>query len=67
MQEEALEFQQATNSQEGIEELADIVELVHAALKVYGVSYEEMEEVRQQKKGQRGGFEKGIYLVEVED
>lgn len=47
MQEEALEFQEAATEKDAIEELADILELVHAALQVYGVSYEELETVRQ--------------------
>lgn len=67
MQEEVLEFQQAANEQEAIEELADILELVHASLNVYGVSYEELEAVRQRKKEKRGGFAEGVYLMEVED
>lgn len=67
MQEEVLEFQQAANEKDAIEELADILELVHSALDVYGVSYEELEAVRQQKKDKRGGFAEGVYLIEVED
>lgn len=67
MQEEALEFQQANDQQEAIEELADILELVHASLEVYGVTYEQLEHVRVQKKEKRGGFSEGIYLIEVQD
>lgn len=67
MQEEALEFQEATSPKEAVEELADIVELVHAALHVYGVSFHQLEQVRVQKKEKRGGFSEGIYLIEVED
>lgn len=67
MQEEALEFQEATSSKEAVEELADIVELVHAALHVYGVTFDELEQVRVQKKEKRGGFSEGIFLIEVED
>lgn len=67
MQEEALEFQEATSSKEAVEELADIVELVHAALHVYGVSFDQLEQVRVQKKEKRGGFSEGIFLIEVED
>lgn len=67
MQEEALEFQEANATTDAVEELADILELVHAALHIYGVSYEQLEQVRVQKKEQRGGFSEGIYLIEVED
>ena len=67
MQEEAQEFHEATTEQDGIEELADILELVYAAIQVYGVSYDNLEAVRQQKKDKRGGFAEGIYLLEVGD
>lgn len=67
MQEEALEFQEAASPKDAVEELADILELVHAALHVYGVTYEQLEQVRVQKKEKRGGFSEGIYLIEVED
>ncbi|KOS68959.1 phosphoribosyl-ATP pyrophosphohydrolase [Lysinibacillus contaminans] len=67
MQEEMLEFQQAANEMDAIEELADILELMHAALEVYGFSYEELEAVRHHKKDKRGGFAEGVYLIEVED
>lgn len=41
--------------------------LVHTALNVMGVTYEELDLIRKQKKDKRGGFEKGIYLIDVED
>ncbi|MGN4125577.1 nucleoside triphosphate pyrophosphohydrolase [Lysinibacillus sphaericus] len=40
MQEEALGFQEASSKKEAVGELADILELVHTALAIYGVSYE---------------------------
>ncbi len=67
MQEEAIEFKESASQKEAIEELADILELVHAAIHMYGVSYEQLEQIRTQKKRQRGGFSKGIYLVEVKE
>lgn len=67
MTEEAKEFQDAESVQDSIEELADILELVHTALSVMDVTYEELESIRKQKKSKRGGFEKGIYLIDVED
>lgn len=67
MQEEALEFLEAASPKEAIEELTDILELVHIALQMYDVSYEQLEQIRTQKKKQRGGFSKGIYLIEVKE
>ncbi|MGE7623919.1 hypothetical protein ACQKMD_12930 [Viridibacillus sp. NPDC096237] len=67
MQEEALEFKEAAVQKDAVEELADILELVHTALAVYEISYEELEQIRLEKKETRGGFSRGIYLLEVED
>lgn len=67
MQEEALEFLEAASPKEAVEELADILELVHTAIQMYDVSYEQLEQIRTQKKSQRGGFSKGVYLVEVKE
>ncbi|MCH7322615.1 nucleoside triphosphate pyrophosphohydrolase [Solibacillus sp. MA9] len=67
MIEEAKEFHTANTTHESVEELADVLELVHTALSALGVTFEELEVVRQQKKEKRGGFEKAIYLVDVED
>jgi len=67
MQEEALEFLVAASPKDSVEELADILELVHTAIQMFDVSYEQLEHIRIQKKRQRGGFSKGIYLIEVEE
>lgn len=50
MIEEAKEFRAAKTVNESVEELADVLELLHTALNVFGVTYEELEEVRQQKR-----------------
>lgn len=67
MQEEALEFLEAASPKEAVEELADILELVHTAIQMYEVPYEQLEQIRAQKKSKCGGFAKGIYLVEVKE
>jgi len=67
MMEEAKEFHEAKDAQEGVEELADILELIYTAIRTLEVSYEDLEAIREQKKAKRGGFEKGIYLLDVED
>lgn len=65
--EEVKEFDETTTHTDAIEEMADILELLHAALQVYGATFEELEKVRLNKKEKRGGFEKGLYLIDVED
>ncbi|NLV58709.1 MAG: nucleoside triphosphate pyrophosphohydrolase [Clostridiales bacterium] len=50
-----------------IEEMADLLEVIHGILYHKGISWEELESVRQEKRAKRGGFEKGIHLLEVEE
>ncbi|MGC9298985.1 nucleoside triphosphate pyrophosphohydrolase [Bacillus cereus] len=67
MIEEAHEFMEAVEKKGAIEELADILELIHASLGSYGIDFEELEAIRKEKKEKRGGFEKAIYLIDVQD
>lgn len=67
LHEEVQEFSDTTNRQDALEELADILELIHAALPIHGATFEELEKIRVAKKEKRAGFEEGIYLIEVED
>lgn len=46
-----------------ITELADLVEVIYAILKYKGISIEEFEKIRLDKKTKRGGFDKGVFLV----
>lgn len=61
------EFQETMNHQDALEELADILELIHTALPIHEATYEDLEKIRIAKKQKRGGFKEGIYLIEVED
>jgi len=65
--EELKEYQETTNNEDAIEELADLLELIYAVLPLHGSSMEELEKVRLAKSEKRGGFEKGYYLIEVQD
>ncbi len=48
-----------------IEELADIQEVILALVQAKGISLEDFEALRLGKRGERGGFDGGIILVEV--
>ena len=61
LDEELAEYHKDQN----IEELADLVEVIHAATLARGYSLEELERVRAEKIAKRGGFEKRILLKEV--
>ncbi len=67
MHEELAEYEEAATSEEAVEELADLLELIHAAASIHGASVEQLEDIRQQKAEKRGGFNERIYLIEVED
>lgn len=47
---------------ESIEELADILEVMHGILNSKQLTFEDLEKVRKAKREKRGGFEKRIYL-----
>ena len=49
-------------SDKSMEEIADLLEVIHAVVKARGSSMEEVEKIRLQKKEKRGGFEKKIFL-----
>ncbi|MGM0896432.1 MAG: nucleoside triphosphate pyrophosphohydrolase [Bacillota bacterium] len=65
--EELREYEETDNPKDAVEELADILELIHAAAELNGFSFEEVEEVRVKKAEKRGGFKARIFLIEVED
>lgn len=67
LEEELKEYQQASSNEEAIEELADLLELIYAVLPLHNSTIEELEKVRLAKREKRGGFDKGYYLIEVED
>ena len=65
--EELEEYLNAENDKDAIEELADLLEIIHALAECHGASFKEVEEVRQKKAEKRGGFKEKIFLIEVED
>ena len=65
-QEELQEYLASQSDEAAIEELADLLEIIHAIAKVHRSSIEEVEKIRQRKVEERGGFEDKIFLIEVE-
>lgn len=63
LQEEVQEYLQS----EAVEELADLLEVVYALAGLQGTSPEALEALRLEKRARRGGFEKRLLLVGVED
>lgn len=63
LNEELAEYQQSKS----MEELADLLEVIHAAAAARGSSIEEVERIRLEKRAERGGFEEKKLLIEVRD
>lgn len=65
--EEVSEYISAENEGQAIEELADVLEIIHALAKIHGKTIEDVEKVRHEKELERGGFQERIFLIDVED
>ncbi|MFD2116040.1 phosphoribosyl-ATP pyrophosphohydrolase [Paenibacillus yanchengensis] len=63
LQEELNEFLQAKNVNEQMEELSDLLEIIYSIAESKGVVREELENIRQRKREERGGFQKRIMLL----
>lgn len=50
-----------------VEEMADVLEVLHGIAFHAGIGWSRVEEERLRKKEERGGFEKGIRLIEVRE
>jgi len=61
LQEEVAEF----GASGEVEELADVLEVVYALAAAEGVSQFQLEEKRKRKRGERGGFDRRILLIET--
>lgn len=68
LKEEAEEVCKAENPKELKEEMADVLEVLYALSKKFGLRWEHIEKERLQKRDNRGGFKKGTFVefVEVE-
>lgn len=66
---EAHEVEHAKTPEELMEELADVIEVVHALAKAAGVDMERVEEQRAKKSQLKGGFDGRLYnpYVEVDE
>jgi len=63
LQEESGEYLESKNP----EELADILEVLMELARIRNIPFSEIEEIRQRKLKERGGFSKRIFLVKVGD
>ena len=61
LNEELAEYQESKS----LEELADLLEVIRAVVAARGFSMAQLEELREQKAAERGGFQRRILLTEV--
>lgn len=67
LQEEVKEYLLTDTNVQAIEELADILEVIHALAKVHGETITEVEEIRREKALLRGGFDRRLFLIDVDE
>lgn len=63
LNEELSEYQR----DKSMEELADLLEVIHAVITARGSTWKEVESIRKAKAEKRGGFEQKIWLIETND
>jgi GrpB-like predicted nucleotidyltransferase (UPF0157 family)/predicted house-cleaning noncanonical NTP pyrophosphatase (MazG superfamily) len=64
--EESREVALANDRDELLKELADVHEVLQSFMKYHSITAEEVEQVRLERSGERGGFADGIYYESVE-
>lgn len=64
--EECFEVRSARTDEELIVELADVLEVIDGLCRAYDISAQQLTNVKEKKRRERGGFEKGIYLETLE-
>jgi predicted house-cleaning noncanonical NTP pyrophosphatase (MazG superfamily) len=67
LREELNEYLEAEDDRNAMEELADLLELVHALTSIHGSTVEQLEVIRKEKAKQRGGFQERIFLIDTQD
>jgi predicted house-cleaning noncanonical NTP pyrophosphatase (MazG superfamily) len=63
--EEAMEVWYARGTEEIASELADVIEVLEALREQHGISSEDLQLIRENKRQSRGGFKKLVYLEET--
>ncbi len=63
LREECLEFEESPS----VEELADVLEVIIALALSIGATFEDVEMERRRKFSERGGFQKGILLEDIDE
>jgi predicted house-cleaning noncanonical NTP pyrophosphatase (MazG superfamily) len=65
--EELEKYHDAETRENAIDELADLMEIVHAFAIACDTTLDQIEVIRREKAEKRGSFDKKVFLAEVED
>ncbi|MEK4911263.1 nucleoside triphosphate pyrophosphohydrolase [Bacillus sp. FSL E2-8887] len=65
--EEIREFASMKDREHALDSLADALEVIVSLAGAEGATIEEVERIRKQKEEERGGFTRGIYLMDVSE
>lgn len=57
-------YKMANSDREAVEELVDLLELIHTVLPLHNMTFEELDMVRRRKKMEQGSFETGQVLIQ---
>lgn len=63
LKEEVIEFLESYN----IEEMADIIEVIYAIMEYRGITINDVEKIRIEKRERKGAFKKRIFLKTVDE
>lgn len=56
-------YSHAKTDRVAVEELVDLLELIHTALPLHNMTFEELDMVRRRKKSERGSFDSGKAIL----
>jgi predicted house-cleaning noncanonical NTP pyrophosphatase (MazG superfamily) len=65
--EEIREFASMKDREHALDSLADALEIIISLARAEGATMEDVELIRKQKEEERGGFTRGIYLMDVSE
>lgn len=57
-------YKSAPNDRDAVQELVDLLELIHTALPLHNMTFEELDMVRRRKKAEQGSFVKGVLVLD---
>ncbi|MDM5187281.1 nucleoside triphosphate pyrophosphohydrolase [Bacillus sp. DX4.1] len=65
--EEIREFASMKDREHALDSLADALEVIMSLARAEGATFADVERIRKQKEADRGGFQRGIYLMDVSE